>query len=60
MFVIESSTCLTEMCTQIMYTSQLTQEPSCVDAMQTLIDRFPDGYEGWAKDRGEEVTPRFP
>lgn len=32
--------------------------PSCVDAMQALIERFPDGYEGWAKERGEDVNPR--
>ena len=26
--------------------------------MRTLIDKFPEGYEGWAKAQGEEVVHR--
>ena len=26
----------------------------CVDVMQRLIAKYPDGYEGWAKGKGEE------
>jgi hypothetical protein len=25
--------------------------------MRDLIAKFPDGYEGWAKERGEELAP---
>jgi len=24
--------------------------------MELLIDKFPDGYEGWAKEKGETVA----
>lgn len=26
--------------------------------MRTLIDKFPEGYEGWARERGEEPVQR--
>jgi hypothetical protein len=26
--------------------------------MRTLIAKFPEGYEGWARDRGEEPVQR--
>jgi hypothetical protein len=25
--------------------------------MQTLVDKFPEGYEGWAKEKGEYPAP---
>lgn len=28
----------------------------CVDVMQRLIANYPDGYEGWAKGKGEEFV----
>lgn len=32
----------------------------CVDVMRRLIAKYPDGYEGWAKARGEEpLTSEF-
>ncbi len=31
---------------------------SCVDAMKALIEKFPDGYEGWARDKGDDLTFR--
>ena len=27
---------------------------SCLDTMQALIEKFPEGYEGWAEEKGEE------
>jgi hypothetical protein len=30
---------------------------SCIDSMQTLVDKFPEGYEGWAKEKGEYPAP---
>lgn len=26
--------------------------------MRYFVDKFPDGYEGWAKERGEELVLR--
>jgi hypothetical protein len=31
---------------------------SCIDTMRNLIEKFPEGYEGWAHERGE--TPALP
>ena len=28
--------------------------------MRALIEKFPDGYEGWAKEKGEDPAPRPP
>ena len=28
----------------------------CVDVMRRLVAKYPDGYEGWAKARGEEPS----
>ena len=30
----------------------------CTDVMRYFVDKFPDGYEGWAKERGEEPISR--
>ena len=30
----------------------------CTDVMRYFIDKFPEGYEGWAKERGEEVIAK--
>ena len=30
----------------------------CTDVMRYFVDKFPDGYEGWAKERGEELVLR--
>ena len=30
----------------------------CIDVMRTLLDKYPDGYEGWAKARGEDFIVR--
>lgn len=30
----------------------------CTGVMRYFVDRFPDGYEGWAKARGEEPVAR--
>ncbi|PMD24555.1 hypothetical protein NA56DRAFT_656273 [Hyaloscypha hepaticicola] len=32
----------------------------CLEVMRDLIAKFPDGYEGWAKERGEEPAPPPP
>lgn len=28
------------------------------ETMKTLISKFPDGYEGWARGKGEEPVKR--
>lgn len=28
------------------------------ETMRTLIAKYPDGYEGWAKEKGEEPVQR--
>lgn len=33
---------------------------SCLETMRALIEKFPCGYEGWAKDKGENPAPRPP
>ena len=30
----------------------------CIDVMRYFVDKFPEGYEGWAKERGEEPVAR--
>ncbi|KAL9070351.1 MAG: hypothetical protein Q9161_004909 [Pseudevernia consocians] len=30
----------------------------CTDVMRYFVDKFPEGYEGWAKERGEEPVIR--
>ena len=30
----------------------------CIDVMRYIVDKFPEGYEGWAKERGEEPVAR--
>ena len=30
----------------------------CTDVMRYFVDKFPEGYEGWAKERGEEPLTR--
>ena len=30
----------------------------CCDVMRTLVTKYPDGYEGWAKEKGEDVVAR--
>jgi hypothetical protein len=34
--------------------------PSCLDTMQALIEKFPEGYEGWAEEKGEDRAPPPP
>ena len=30
----------------------------CTDVMRYFVDKFPDGYEGWAKEKGEDPVSR--
>ena len=30
----------------------------CTDVMRYFTDKFPDGYEGWVKERGEPPVAR--
>ncbi len=30
----------------------------CTDVMRYFVDKFPDGYEGWANEKGEEPVAR--
>jgi hypothetical protein len=41
--------------------SALTESlPSCLDTMQALIEKFPEGYEEWAEEKGEDRAPPPP
>lgn len=31
---------------------------SAIEMMKELVKKYPDGYEGWAKENGEEVIVR--
>ncbi|KAI9705291.1 MAG: hypothetical protein M1820_005290 [Bogoriella megaspora] len=39
-----------------LYPGNLRYRKICVDVMRTLVAKYPDGYEGWAKERGEEIV----
>ena len=39
------------------YPGDVRYRKYCVDAMRTLIEKFPEGYEGWARERGETPAP---
>ena len=30
----------------------------CTDVMRYFVNKFPDGYEGWAKERGEDPVSK--
>jgi hypothetical protein len=33
---------------------------NCLETMQALVEKFPEGYEGWAEERGEDRAPPPP
>jgi protein-ribulosamine 3-kinase len=41
----------------VIYPGDARYRKYCVDAMRTLIEKFPEGYEGWARERGETPAP---
>jgi hypothetical protein len=33
---------------------------SCLETMQALVEKFPEGCEGWAEEKGEDPAPPPP
>ncbi|KAL8759838.1 MAG: hypothetical protein Q9199_000485 [Rusavskia elegans] len=41
-----------------LYPGNLRYRKMCVEVMKYLAEKYSDGYEGWAKARGEEIVSR--
>ncbi|KAL8643144.1 MAG: hypothetical protein Q9226_008426 [Calogaya cf. arnoldii] len=41
-----------------LYRGNLRYRKICIEVMKNLTQKYPEGYEGWAKARGEEVAFR--
>lgn len=41
-----------------LYPGNLRYRKMCTDVMRYFVDKFPNGYEGWAKERGEKPVTR--
>ncbi|KAJ1324156.1 protein-ribulosamine 3-kinase [Microdochium nivale] len=41
-----------------LFSGNLRYRNMAKETMRTLLDKFPDGYEGWARARGEEIVHR--
>ena len=41
-----------------LYPGNLRYRKMCTEVMKYLVQKYSDGYEGWAKARGEEIISR--